>query len=371
MAVASSEHLMIIFGAGASHDAIPQPLADAYMAAVYGGRYVKFGWFQPPLARDLFSSQPEFDESVGLYGAAGALIRDRLRPWVQDGRDLEELLDTISNDAPGSRTVRRELAALRLYLRRVLWRCGTEWSKAAPAQSNYHVVLQRAVRWQERHGHAKISVVTFNYDLLLDNAVSAHPGIALDSLEAYVANEEFRVFKPHGSVNWARIIDEPIPSGDPIAALINLAGDDPQGSPARGAFCIVPNWDSYVWSAPGAGPTGLAFPLITVPIRSKDNFEFPSDHEEKLKKAILDVTRLLVIGWRGTEQNFLALWKDEPRISRPNVHVVSKTEDTATLTGTNLRKAGVSAATRIRTFAGGFTGYLGSSALDEFLPQPS
>ena len=369
--VAATDHLMIIFGAGASHDAIPAQVVDEYSSAQWGSpNYARFRWFQPPLARDLFKSQPEFDEAIGLYGPAGALIRDRLRPWVQQGRDLEILLDTISREAPRSRTVRRELIALRLYLRRTLWRCSEEWAKAAPAQSNYHVVLQKAVRWQERTRAAKISLVTFNYDLLLDKAVSAHPGILLDSLEAYVASDEFRVFKPHGSVNWARIIDEPVPSGDPISSLINRAGDDPHGSPARGAFCIVPTWDSYVYSPRGAGPNGLAFPLITVPIRSKDNFEFPSDHEDKLKQAVLDVTRVLVVGWRATEQNFLALWNGR-RTARPLVHVVSNTMAGATLTQKNLVKAGVGAQGRLRLFEGGFTSYVGSSALDELIPRKS
>jgi hypothetical protein len=44
-------------------------------------------------------------------------------------------------------------------------------------------------------------------------------------------------------------------------------------------------------------------------VEKKSDFEFPDDHREALKQAIALVTRLLIIGWRGTEQHFLDLWR--------------------------------------------------------------
>src|SRR5207302_1991470 len=48
-------------------------------------------------------------------------------------------------------------------------------------------------------------------------------------------------------------------------------------------------------------------PALAVPTESKSSFELPTGHMERLAERLRGVDRLLVIGWRGQEQNFLDL----------------------------------------------------------------
>jgi hypothetical protein len=87
----------------------------------------------------------------------------------------------------------------------VLWQCGDNWeNEVAPAQTNYHRMVERLVRWQEQRkatgGATRITLVTFNYDLMLDRAVRAHARLKLATIDGYTEREDFRYFKPHGSV---------------------------------------------------------------------------------------------------------------------------------------------------------------------------
>ena len=49
-------------------------------------------------------------------------------------------------------------------------------------------------------------------------------------------------------------------------------------------------------------------PAIAIPTRSKTDFECPREHRERLMALIPQIDRLLIIGWRSTEQHFLRLW---------------------------------------------------------------
>lgn len=136
-----------------------------------------------------------FDNVVGLYEPAGSLIRTRLRRVDQQTTTIEHVLDGLASEARSSKTLRRELMALRLYLRDVLWTCGDTWAELAPGQTNYHVLMRELCAWQES-SEAPISLVSFNYDPMLDKALGSFPGRRLDQIDDYVADPMLRLFKP-------------------------------------------------------------------------------------------------------------------------------------------------------------------------------
>jgi hypothetical protein len=150
---------MVIFSAGASHDSIVD----------MANKEPQVGWPRPPLAAHLFDAA--FNAFVRDHRASGTLVSE-LRS-IDATVDLETALDRIQlEEAPRSATRRRELMALRYYLRDLLWTVGTEWEdRFAPGQTNYHNLLKRLELWREKRGNEVVALVSFNYDTILDGAV--------------------------------------------------------------------------------------------------------------------------------------------------------------------------------------------------------
>jgi hypothetical protein len=51
-------------------------------------------------------------------------------------------------------------------------------------------------------------------------------------------------------------------------------------------------------------------PALAIPTQTKAHFQCPPSDVEALENALPNVDRVLVIGWRGGEQQFLDLWSD-------------------------------------------------------------
>jgi hypothetical protein len=49
--------------------------------------------------------------------------------------------------------------------------------------------------------------VTFNYDTMLEQAISQVLGLALNTIDAYFSHPYYAIIKPHGSINWGREVD--------------------------------------------------------------------------------------------------------------------------------------------------------------------
>jgi hypothetical protein len=56
----------------------------------------------------------------------------------------------------------------------------------------------------------------------------------------------------------------------------------------------------------GEGRRGL-FPALAIPVERKRTFECPDEHLVALRRDIPRLTKLVLIGWRATEQHFLDL----------------------------------------------------------------
>src|SRR2546422_9217433 len=69
---------------------------------------------------------------------------------------------------------------------------------------------------------------------------------------------------------------------------------------------------------PGILEGHYTYPAIALPVETKNEFEFPDAHLKKLRDVIPEVTRVLIIGWRGTEEHFLKLWLESgpPAVNR-------------------------------------------------------
>jgi hypothetical protein len=113
---------------------------------------------------------------------------------------VERELEAIRSEAVKMPSHHGMLTALRFYLRRLLTDTCNLWSAAANGVTN-HVHLPYQLRvWQAEH-REPIALVSFNYDTMLDSASVDALGLTFPNVDSYVTNDNFKIIKPHGSVN--------------------------------------------------------------------------------------------------------------------------------------------------------------------------
>jgi predicted transport protein len=195
--------------------------------------------------------------------------------------------------------------------------------------TNYYSLLDQLQEWREKSGEP-VCIVTFNYDLMLEDALPT-VGVDPSTLEGYIANRDWIIIKPHGSVNWARQVDTQIEPAT-VQTLI-----------ARAATGIHVG-ERYVMDSQHATTLGnrMLFPAIAIPLETGKDFECPPEHLLMLEECIRRTTQILIIGWKATERNFLdMLARIMPSQLRFSVHIVCGDDKSATQTLTNVQNAGV------------------------------
>jgi hypothetical protein len=167
-------------------------------------------------------------------------------------------------------------------------------------------------------------------------------GIDPSSVDGYVANKDWPVIKPHGSVNWARPVTTRIEPGT-VQRLIKQAESGLDVS------------DRYVIADPSliAVDDKMLLPAIAIPLENGKDFECPSEHLWDLEDFVKRTTQILIIGWRATEKSFLQLLaKNMPSQMRFFVHVACRDHDGATETFANLRNGGVASNAVLLEYSG-------------------
>jgi len=283
--------LMVIFGAGASYDSVEAVRPNVGTARDYQDR--------PPLADELFQDRPRFTEMMTRYRDCVPLI-PRLRTR-EGGVSVEEMLGRLYDAAPTHGARYRQFAAIRFYLHAMMWVCQLRWRDTSKGITNHVTLLDLIDQWLPKY--ERVCLVTFNYDLLIENALD-HKRIAILSLSDYVSHPTYKLIKAHGSINWGREVRSP---------LIDL-----DKAPLQVAFELIERSEElqfaeeFVWTGehdmgrlPNNGTT--VFPALAIPLVTKMAFECPKAHQGVLRDCIPGVSKILVIGWRGAEQHFVEL----------------------------------------------------------------
>lgn len=350
--------LMVIFGAGASFDSV-KPFNrvrrddDPY---------------RPPLAKSLFELRENFMDIVAEYPECGPLI-DRLRAAVRRGEPVEGALEAMTREAADYPTQHRAIAAIRFYLREVLWDCGSHWLDAGAKVTNYVILLDQILRWRaKRQSDESVLLVTFNYDTLLDDACASF-GMTLSSPAEYITGSPFKLFKPHGSVNWFEEVDA---RAEGLRQYHGTAHYLIAQAPLKGTgtyFVRKGRTPHLMHRVPTRPHYQCSFPAIAIPVQRKNasTFACPSRHTLFLTDAIEGVDRLLIIGWRGTEDHFLEMWRPK-RARLDRVVAVAESSSKATETLDLLRDADLFFNTTSTDPIGdGFTGLSESDNLSDLL----
>lgn len=295
--------LMVVFGAGASHDSI----ADEDLGP--GANHD----FKPPLSNKLFRTRQNYLDAITRFPECAPAISS-LRDSISKKKDLEEELEALQR-AGGHNT--RFVAAIQFYLQDIIRQCEREWPKGSAGVTNYIVLLNSIERWRLKQANSEsVLLVTFNYDTLLEGALRAF-GVQLHKIDDYVdSTQSYYLIKPHGSTNWGRYSSTPLsPSAlaDPEIArheMIELA-------PLKlsDEYKILDNENETCWmqmpESEHAAVLALA-PALSIPMAGKktESFNLPPLHLDCLKQQLPKISKVLIIGWRANEQHFLNLWKD-------------------------------------------------------------
>jgi hypothetical protein len=279
--------LMVVFGAGASFD------SSDYQGHPDG---------KPPLAQELFGVRPLFSRIAARYPACPPLV-DELRQAAarQPPLLIEGVLRDLQERATDDPEMRRQLVALRFYLREVIAEHTTSWLAAVGGITNYVTLLREIGRWRNAHKE-QVVLVTFNYDEMIEAALYGQLAISRGGGETpvwYVERDDWKLCKLHGSTNWIRLVPHHSRGVDErnndvtiqMADQLDLASGDVVAGVAGTSFTLG----------------RVAVPALAVPTDGKSTFETHPSHVAAFEAAIPDVTRLLIIGWRASEQHTLEM----------------------------------------------------------------
>jgi len=299
--------LMVVFGAGASYDSAPS-YPDNSSSFLSGVTNQQVATSRPPLANQLFDERSQFAEILKQFPACHGVV-SKLRKREGD-KSVEQVLETLQTEADDYYPQgHRQLVAIRYYLQTMIGNCEVHWQEVHKGITNYNTLLDRIHRRIEQL--RKVCLVTFNYDCMLEAAMPT-VGIHIKSMSDYVDSPEYKVIKLHGSVNWGRNIAispmrdlhllraEQVPE-----AVIRLAPELLKGKFITNDFVMAKAYPN------GKVEDTAIFPAIAIPLEKKLDFECPDNHISALYKCIEQTTKLLVIGWRATDEPFLDLLKQQ------------------------------------------------------------
>lgn len=331
--------LLIIFGAGASFDAIEPAVSDVPSS------------FRPPLARELFANRPDFNYYVNTTPYVKNIVQ-ALRFAVAANRDVEEELERLAARPPAETRI-KELVALRYYVHAVMAECG-KW--APDDMTNYRHLAYVLESWQAEHPAADrhVMIVTFNYDTLLERGFTAVYGRFYQSHGDYTSDPRVHIIKLHGSVGWGRATEKVFGFPQTVsleAFLSDIRGELELQPSIRADFAgglQLVDQENYL----GGAVTGrVVVPAIAIPVRTKIQYECPSSQIDLMKRRLKDATRVLIVGWRGGEEGFLRSLAAELPKGVPILAVTS--ERGLEALRSNLARAGVCAPDEVRPSVGG------------------
>src|SRR5260370_10935401 len=353
---------MVIVGGGASYDSPPE-FHPAQEEKEFG-----HGSGAPPQTFDFFRDRhSQFGDIIKRYPRLSGILPFLRQP--QGGRSIEEQLELYQNESSTDSERIRQLLSVRYYVHDLFHLISENWLKETSGVTNYATLIDQ-IRHRNTTGEP-VCLVTFNYDLLLDRAVFPF-GLASFPIERHFdAHKMFKVFKPHGSVDWARLAGPRQQLKENLRAvrlapqqLIERADDfAPTGDFVR-ANATNPH-QIFQHEAP-------IFPAIAIPVQTKteDFFEWPDSHRKYFEELLPQIKRILIIGWQGKEAHFLQLLRAKLRTGGVTqleyLQVVGKEYRDATEIAKNVNTAIHSILWRAESAPQGFSHYVREELVDFF-----
>jgi hypothetical protein len=338
--------LLVILGAGASYDSLAKVPAP--------GQFVGSQW-RPPLANQLFETR--WGPYIQQFPQMHAIIPELERP----DSDVEALLEKFQKESSEHPRRYNQLIAIRYYLQAMLENCLDNWENSTRGVTNYKALLDVI---EHRVRGPKI-LVSFNYDTLLEEALGSTVGVRIRDLSDYVKSD-YKIVKIHGSINWVHKVEAPQISVNMSPGLVSAEVIDRASAlKINESFHLVQRHHIPVLDDK---PT---IPALSIPIASKSDYEAPSEQTRALVEYLPEVDRVVVIGWRGSEDKFSETLASVAVNNRPRFMVISRNRDSAAdiCEGINRSFSRRNVGATFSTVDGGFSYAILNHRIDEFLKE--
>ncbi|HXP84381.1 MAG TPA: hypothetical protein VN841_06655 [Bryobacteraceae bacterium] len=333
--------LMVIFGAGASYDSCPSFPPDRLPRQDFALR--------PPLAKELFLPLPQFRGRSSQFGG-------RFQPllsYLETQHDIETVLEGFREEAEHDEERRRQLWAIRYYLRDIVQDCENAWMGHANQFSCYKTLLDQI------RPCPRVCFVTFNYDTLIERALKALD-VPLGSMTDYVSHAKYSLMKLHGSIDWQFWLRK-------VTTSLRL-NEQPQEVDLIRAAPMVS--DSEIIEIKGIQPPQAMHeimffaPALAVPTVSKHTFVCPQKHVDELRRLIPQIRKIAIVGWRAAEQHFLNLLATGLKDPVQIIAACGSTDEAEATLG-RLRAAGIKG--NFQAAPGGFTDFVVNRRIEPLL----
>lgn len=308
--------LLIIIGAGASHDCIPNHTEPSEE-------------FRLPLANQLFSFLlPTQRTGLRRYGLTNIASTLREKADKQGEKfNIEEELRVIKDKA--DLNIEKSLFKARFYIQDLIRELTNKNIESTSSYTVYTDLLRKVKDWTEASPMSRtVDIVTFNYDNLIENAMAHVYSYEWEiektreelKLKEYYSLHNVKIYKPHGSINWARKIIKTnnyflYKRPEETFEVFNSIHLTDQ-------FRFV---DSSCIDNPDVEKDYI--PAIAIPFRRKNDFdECPPEMQEKMRDAINQADKVITFGWKGAEGKFLQLLEANSKINK--VYVISRNGNT-------------------------------------------
>ena len=274
--------LLVILGAGASYDIIPNANSGT----------------KPPLTNEIFG---RYGGTLQEYPGATEAWNQMLHGLGKEGETVETQLQKLRDESLQYDPRKRQLLAVQFFLQDIFSRVSSDWSKDSyPGEvNNLRYLVGELERWRDNTG-ARILYVTFNYDTLLEDAIHRELQTVFETMERYLSDDR-SIIKVHGSWNWKRVAAGDVPKIEgqgPYYKAVIEAGAQLVPTPI---YHVIANAQQVDLDG------SVLLPAVAIPVLRKDASEFncPPDHMDCLREWLKDVSAALVVGWHGAEEHFL------------------------------------------------------------------
>jgi hypothetical protein len=286
--------LLVVFGAGSSYDSVP------HLPAPLPSHVERLWEDRPPLANQLFDTRTIFVELMEQFKDCQPLVPLLRQPGISIEKKLAEFREQSSTFPQAQ----RELNAIRFYLHFALWDCQDRWRTRHKGITNFATLLREVERWRFEKKE-QVCFVTFNYDTMLEEAMSHFLRLHVGTMDSYITLPDYALFKLHGSINWGLEVDSIAHPGNnvpyPYQNLIQIV--------TPGSHFLTKKYRKCDRVMSSAADRVVLFPALSIPVEKKDEFSCPAEHITALEGLLPRVTKIITIGWRATEAEFLRMLK--------------------------------------------------------------
>ena len=286
--------LVIITGAGASHDCVQSSRANINSE------------FTPPLTKNLFNTALQEDNPTNKVIALH-LSNNHLAYQVGykfhssfSGHKLEQNLvkHLLEYKNRKKYIIKNQYWSVPIYLYELFWDISRKYLPTPYGlPSNYKILIDEI----SKSKYNQIIWLNLNYDLLADYAIKISVISQFSSLDDYMQLEtkdglRIKYTKPHGSVNWWRKIL--IPGGLRFDQIKDgLVPEDFEEQLTPGIYTQLISGDD-----------NKRYPAISAPI-GKYDFVYPK-HIEAIVPDLKSTTDILCIGFSALDNDILNLIKE-------------------------------------------------------------